>query len=80
MAELKRIEEELPAAEVASYGIPQKQLDRPKLVKSQEPETLYRAVGVSQPIPLFSESEMGDFRSAVEQGTDRLRGRTTPDG
>jgi hypothetical protein len=63
MAELKRIEEELPAAEVASYGIPQKQPDRPKLVKSQEPETLDRAVGVSQPMPLFSESEMGDFRS-----------------
>jgi len=63
MAELKRIEEELPAAEVASYGIPQKQPDRPKLVKSQEPETLDRAVGVLQPMPLFSESEMGDFRS-----------------
>jgi hypothetical protein len=63
MAELKRIEEELPAAEVASYGIPQKQPDRPKLVKSQEPETLDRAVGLSQPMPLFSESEMGDFRS-----------------
>jgi hypothetical protein len=63
MAELKRIEEELPAAELASYGIPQKQPDRPKLVKSQEPETLDRAVGLSQPMPLFSESEMGDFRS-----------------
>jgi hypothetical protein len=63
MAELKRLEEEFPAAEVASYGIPQKQPDRPKLLKSQEPETLDRAVGVSQPMPLFSESEMGDFRS-----------------
>jgi hypothetical protein len=63
MAELKRIEEELPAAEVASYGIPQKQPDRPKLVKSQEPETPDRAVGVSPTMPLFSESEMGDFRS-----------------
>jgi hypothetical protein len=63
MAKLKRIEEELPAAEVASYGIPQEQPDRPKLVKSQQPETLDRAVGVSQPMPLFSESEMGDFRS-----------------
>ena len=63
MAELKRIEAELPAAEVASYGIPQEQPDRPKLVKSQRPETLDSAVGVSQPMPLFSESEMGDFRS-----------------
>jgi hypothetical protein len=63
MAELKRIEEELPAAELTSYGIPQKQPDRPKLVKGQEPEPLDRAVGLSQPMPLFSESEMGDFRS-----------------
>ena len=63
MAELKRIEAELPAAEVASYGIPLEQPDRPKLVKSQRPETLDSAVGVSQPMPLFSESEMEDFRS-----------------
>jgi hypothetical protein len=31
-------------------------------VKS-EPETLDRASAVSEPTPLFSESEMGDFRS-----------------
>ena len=63
MAELKRIEEELPTAEVASDGIPPKQPDGPKLVKGQEPETLDRAAAVSEPMPLFSESEMGDFRS-----------------
>ena len=63
MAELKRIEEELPAAEVASYGSPQEQPDRPKLVKSQEPETLDSGVPVLEIMPLFSESEMGDFRS-----------------
>jgi len=63
MAELKRIEEELPTADLASYGIPAKQPEGPKLVKGQEPETLDKAAAVSKPIPLFSESEMGDFRS-----------------
>ena len=63
MAELKRIEEELPTAELASYNIPAKQSDGPKLVKGQEPETLDRTAAVSEPMPLFSESEMGDFRS-----------------
>jgi|SRR3984893_8564528 hypothetical protein len=62
MAEQKRIEE-LPTAEFASYGIPPKQPDGPKLVKGQEPETLDRAAAVSEPMPLFSEAEMGDFRS-----------------
>ena len=32
-------------------------------MKNQEPETLDRAAAVSAPMPLFSESEMGDFRS-----------------
>jgi hypothetical protein len=63
MAELKKIEEEVPTAELASDGIPPKQPDGPKLVKGQEPETLNRAAAVSQPMPLFSEPEMGDFRS-----------------
>ena len=38
MAELKRIEEELPAAEVARDGNPSKQPEGPKLVKGREPE------------------------------------------
>jgi hypothetical protein len=63
MAQLKRIEEELPTAELASYDIPPKQPDGPKLVKGQEPEILDRAAAVSEPMPLFSEPEMGDFRS-----------------
>jgi hypothetical protein len=63
MAELKRIERELPTAEFASYGIPPKQPDGPKLVKGPEAETLDRSAAVSEPMPLFSESEMGDFRS-----------------
>jgi hypothetical protein len=63
MAELKRIEEELPTAKLASDGIPPTQPDGPKLVKGQEPENLNRAAAVSEPMPLFSEPEMGDFRS-----------------
>ena len=63
MAELKRIEEGLPTAEFASYGIPPKQPEKPKQVKGQEPETLDKAVAASEPMSLFSESEMGDFRS-----------------
>ena len=63
MAELKRIEEELSTAELASYDIPAKQPEGPKLVKGQEPETLDRGSAASEPMPLFSEPEMGDFRS-----------------
>src|SRR5512141_165143 len=63
MAEPRRIEEGLPTAELASEGIRPKQPEGPKLVKDQEPETLDRAAAVSEPMPLFSESEMADFRS-----------------
>src|ERR1700730_16568546 len=63
MAELKRKEAELTTADLASYGIPAKQPEGPKLVKGQEPETLDKAAAVSKPMPLFSESEIGDFRS-----------------
>jgi hypothetical protein len=63
MAELKRKEEELTTAELARDGNPSKQPEGPKLVKGQEPETLDKAVAASEPMPLFSESEMGDFRS-----------------
>jgi hypothetical protein len=63
MAELKIKEGDLTTAELASYGIPPKQPEGPKLVKGPEPEILDRAAAVSEPMPLFSESEMGDFRS-----------------
>ena len=65
MAELKRKEkeQELTTAEPASYGIAQKPPDGPKLVKGQEAETVDRGAAVSQPMALFSETEMGDFRS-----------------
>jgi hypothetical protein len=63
MAELKRIEEEFPTAEPARDSIPSKQPKGPKLVKGQEPETLGRGAAVSEPMPLFSEPEMAEFRS-----------------
>jgi len=64
MAELKSIEEEVPTAELASAAFPAKEPEGPKLVKGQEPETRdNKAAAFSNPMPLFSESEMGDFRS-----------------
>jgi hypothetical protein len=63
MAELKRIEEEFPTAEMARDSNSPKRPQGPKLVKGQEPETLDKAAAISKPMPLFSESETGDFRS-----------------
>jgi hypothetical protein len=63
MAELKIKEEDLTTGELAGYGVEQKLPAGPKLVKGQEAETLDKAAAVSKAMPLFSESEMGDFRS-----------------
>jgi hypothetical protein len=63
MAELQTKEGELTATELATYGIKPKQPDGTKLCKGQNQETLDRVVAVSEPMPLFSESETGDFRS-----------------
>ena len=64
MNELKTTKEgELTTADLASHAIAQKQPNGPKLVKGQEPEALDRVAAVSEPMPLFSESEMEDFRS-----------------
>ena len=63
MAEPKRIDEKLPTIEVASDGISSKQPEGPMLVKGQEPKTPDGATTVAEPMPLFSKSEMGDFRS-----------------
>ena len=63
MAELKIRDGDFTAANVASYGVTHKQPDGPTLVKGQDPETLERAAAGSEPMPLFSESEMADFRS-----------------
>ena len=63
MAELQRIEEELPSSALASDDIPAKQPEGPKLVKGQEPKPLNGAAAVPESMPLFSEPEMVDFRS-----------------
>ena len=63
MAELKRKEGELTTADLMSFGVAQKQPDGPQMVKGKEQKTLDRAAAVSAPMPLFSESEMADFRS-----------------
>jgi len=63
MAELKKKEGELTTADLAYHGAAKEQLDGPKLVKCQETEAAERAAAVSGPMPLFSESEMEDFRS-----------------
>src|ERR1700719_1693266 len=61
MAELMAKEKDVTTAELAS--IPPERTEGPKRVKEQEPETRAKAVAVSEPMPLFAESEMGDFRS-----------------
>jgi hypothetical protein len=63
MSKAQAKEGELTTVELASYGIPPEQGDRARLVKSPEPETLDRTASTSEPMPLFSESEMEDFRS-----------------
>jgi hypothetical protein len=63
MAELMTKEEELAKAETASHDIPREQPDGPKLVKGHKPETPDKAAAIAEPVPLFSESEMNDFRS-----------------
>jgi hypothetical protein len=54
-------EEDVITADLVS--ISPKQPEGPKLVKVQEPEIVDRSPVISEPMPLFSESEMGDFRS-----------------
>ena len=62
MNELKTIEGEVTTADLVSNGAT-KPPNGLNLVKGQEPETPDRAVLISVPIPLFSETEMGEFRS-----------------
>ena len=61
MAELQTSAHELTTADLASQVESQRQPDGPKLVKGQQLETPERTA--SKPTPLFSESELGDFRS-----------------
>jgi hypothetical protein len=63
MAELKIRDGDFTAANMASYGVVPKQPDGPMLVSAQEAEILVRPAEVPGPMPLFSASEMADFRS-----------------
>jgi hypothetical protein len=63
MAELKIRGGDFTMADPARHGVAQKQPDGTQMVKGQEPRAPERADGVSEPVPLFSESEMADFRS-----------------
>ena len=62
MAESQTGARDLTTADLAGQVDIPRPLDVPTLVKSQPPDTLDRPL-VSKPMPLFSESEMGEFRS-----------------
>ena len=63
MAELKIEERELTTADMANLVIAHGQPDGHKLTKDLEPETMHKSAAVAAPMPLFSASEMTDFRS-----------------
>jgi hypothetical protein len=63
MAELTIKEGELTAAELETFGILPPQPEGPTLVKTQAPAPPVRLVAASEPMPLFTDSEMADFRS-----------------
>ena len=63
MAELLTKEGELTTADLASSQVAEKQPDGPRLVEGPRPGKPALAAAVSEPMPLFSESEMEDFRS-----------------
>jgi hypothetical protein len=62
MAELQTSAPDLTTADLAGHVDIPGPPDAPKLVQSQPPDTPDRPL-VSKPMPLFSESEMGEFRS-----------------
>jgi hypothetical protein len=62
MGGLKTIDGGLTTADLAKNGA-SKQFEGPRLVKGHESEPPERAAAASESIPLFSESEMRDFRS-----------------
>jgi hypothetical protein len=62
MDEPTTIEGEVTTADLVNNAVT-KHPDGLNLVKGQEPQALDRVVAISAPIPLFSESEMGEFRS-----------------
>jgi hypothetical protein len=75
MGELMTKEEELAKAETASHDIPREQPDGPKLVKGQKAEAPDKAAAIAEPVPLFSESEMKDFRRQAGSCGDAATGR-----
>jgi hypothetical protein len=62
MDELKTVDEELTTADLAKNCAP-KQVEGPTLVRVNESEVFDRASSTSESIPLFSQSEMREFRS-----------------
>jgi hypothetical protein len=62
MDELKTMDEELTTPDLPKNDAT-KQFEGPRLVKASESEALRREAAYSESIPLFSESEMGEFRS-----------------
>jgi len=80
MTELMAKDEDVITADLVS--ISPERIEGPKLVKDQEPETLATAVAASEPMPLFTEPEMGDFRaqwSKVQTGFVDAPRRTVED-
>ena len=62
MNELKTMDEEFTTADLAKNDLPE-QREEPGFVETNKPEALDRMAIASEPIPLFSESEMAEFRS-----------------
>ena len=62
MAELRLRDGDFSATNMASYGVVQKPADGLKRVGGQEAETLDKPAAVPEPMPLFSVSELADFR------------------
>ncbi len=63
MTELGTAHEELAAADRPSYAISPEETDEPALVAATGLKAMEPPVAAAAPMPLFSESEMGDFRS-----------------
>jgi len=62
MEKVETIHGELRTANLTTNGTP-KEVEKPRLVKGNESEALDGAAAALESIPLFSESEMGEFRS-----------------
>jgi len=63
MAELKTNKKQLTTTELATFGISARPTDGAQPVKVQESEAPQRVAAVSEPMPLFSDAELVDFRS-----------------